>query len=705
MVKVDKYKLLVENSLDLICEVNKDGRFIFVNPQYKEKLGYEKDELMGTLAANYIHPHDLEKALQKFKKLVNEFTTSTNEWRFKDKWGHWHWLECNGSSYLNDQDEISVVVISRDITQKKKNEQALVDNEKLFRALFEQAAVGVTQIETQTGRFIKINQKFCDIVGYSKDEMQAFNFQTITHPDDLQEDLDNMDLLKQGKIKEFTMEKRYYKKDGSLVWVSLTVSPLWKPNENPFYHVAVIQDITDKKIAEDLLLKEKKKSKKYLDIAGVMMVAINRNQEVTLMNQKGCELLGYKESEILGKNWFDFFLPENKREEVRSFFMEWVNGKAEISEYFENTILHKNGEERIIAWHNTEIIDDFGNPIETLSSGEDITEKKKIEQALIKNEQRFRTTVENLPAGTVYRNKNLLFVNKAVEKITGYSKKKLSDLDNWFKTLYKDKGKEIKKRYEEEVKMKFPNTAITKIKTKNNQNKWIQISASFVDENKDIWVIHDITDKKLAEEALNKSLNEKDILLKEINHRVKNNLQIVSGLLSLQSNKIKDTCVLHLFKDAINRIYAMSLIHELLYKVDDISNINFSKYIEDLSNYIYHSMNIDSHKIILHKNLANVKLNMNKAISCGLIINELLTNSLKYAFPGYKKGNIEISFKIDNNKCILKISDDGIGILKTDIKNLETLGLQLIHSLTEQLNGIIKINNKKGTQISIIFPK
>lgn len=127
---------------------------------------------------------------------------------------------------------------------------ALRESEARFRVLFEQAAVGVAQIQSDTGKFMRINQKYCDIVGYSQHEMRQLDFQTITHPDDLRDDLDRMAALKAGTIREYSVEKRYCRKDGSLVWVDLTVSPMWQPGEQPHAHIAVVQDITARKLAE-----------------------------------------------------------------------------------------------------------------------------------------------------------------------------------------------------------------------------------------------------------------------------------------------------------------------------------------------------------------------------------------------------------------------------------------------------------------------
>lgn len=217
----------------------------------------------------------------------------------------------------------------------------------------------------------------------------------------------------------------------------------------------------------------------------------------------------------------------------------------------------------------------------------------------------------------------------------------------------------------------------------------------------------DITDIKEAEDKIKSSLKEKELLLQEVHHRVKNNLQIISSLLNLQASYINDEKDLEIFKDSQSRVKSMAFIHEQLYKSSDFTNINFNNYIHNLLAYLSYSHNLDPEKIKMNINVENITLDINTAIPCGLIINELVTNSIKYAFPSGRSGTINIELYSDyEDEYVLIVGDDGIGLpVDIDFKNTDSLGLQLVNSLSKQLEGYIELDRTNGTQFKIIFNK
>jgi PAS domain S-box-containing protein len=219
----------------------------------------------------------------------------------------------------------------------------------------------------------------------------------------------------------------------------------------------------------------------------------------------------------------------------------------------------------------------------------------------------------------------------------------------------------------------------------------------------------EIGERKAAEIKINRSLVEKELLLKEIHHRVKNNLQIVKSLLNVQSRYIKDNRLLKYFNESRDRIQSIALIHELLYKGQDITMINFPEYIKRLSSYLFDSFGIANDQISLNINAIDVSLSIDIAIPCGLLINELVSNSLKHGFPEGRKGNIDVSLELtgeDPGKYILRIRDNGIGFpAGYDVdSDFESLGLKIVRNLTGQLDGTIKFEADNGTLVEISFP-
>ncbi len=220
-------------------------------------------------------------------------------------------------------------------------------------------------------------------------------------------------------------------------------------------------------------------------------------------------------------------------------------------------------------------------------------------------------------------------------------------------------------------------------------------------------IMRDITEKKKMEEKLIASLQEKETLLKEIHHRVKNNLQTVAGLLSLQMDYVKNDYDRGIFHDSITRVKSMAIIHELIYKKTDFLNIPFGDYITDLTSYLFATYRGDFQKINLDIKAENINMNIGMAIPCGLIVNEMVTNSLKYAFPDNKSGTIKIIFKQNKpGSFVLQVSDNGSGMPQgMDIKNLKSLGIKLIQDLARQIEGELEYIRENGFGVIIKFKK
>lgn len=219
-----------------------------------------------------------------------------------------------------------------------------------------------------------------------------------------------------------------------------------------------------------------------------------------------------------------------------------------------------------------------------------------------------------------------------------------------------------------------------------------------------VHIARDITERKIMEDKIKDSLQEKEMLIKETYHRVKNNLMVISSLLDLQARYIEDVETQNIFRDSQNRARSMAMIHEKLYQTTDLKWINFADYIKKLSTELFETYSDQSGNIKIDFDVENHKLDTDTSIPLGLIVNELISNSLKHAFPDDRKGIIKIKFYKDNEKYILVISDNGIGFPDGfEIENINSLGLRIVNSLVDQIQGEIDIDRTQGIEFTIKF--
>lgn len=308
-------------------------------------------------------------------------------------------------------------------------------------------------------------------------------------------------------------------------------------------------------------------------------------------------------------------------------------------------------------------------------------------------------------------NKNIVNINKSTTNLSGYSSEEL--IGRSIKIIIPDVDIFSFSRINLNPLMEGSiNNVETMFKTKHGSLLPVFLSISLIQSNDSkilgiVCIGSDIIDIKQAEYKIRASLEEKELLLREVHHRVKNNLQIISSLLNLQADRIKDKEDLELFKDSQGRVKSMAFIHEQLYHSSDFKNIDFAEYIHNLVTYLTHSYALNPEIIKINVDVENVSLNLNTAIPCGLIINELVTNSIRYAFPNGRVGIINVNLhSYSKDKYILIIKDNGIGLSPDiDFENTETLGLQLVDGLTKQLEGSVEFNRNGGTEFKIIFNK
>ena len=422
------------------------------------------------------------------------------------------------------------------------------------------------------------------------------------------------------------------------------------------------------------------------------------------VNNVGIERLGYTYDEFLNMTPMDIIAHEKRSEIQKNAFNIFEKGYLE----FDIIQQSKNGKKIPVEVKSTLI--ELNEEKVVLSISRDITESKKAEKTLQESEKKYRDLAELLPQ-TIFEtdlNGNITFVNHIGHQIFVYTPEELNNGISMIQILVpEDRARAMKNNQRILNGEKLPFGEFTALKKDGTTFPIIVNTNLIIQEDKIIGlrgILVDITELKDAENKIKASLKDKEVLLREIHHRVKNNMQIISSLLNLQIDYLNDEDAVDVLKESQNRVKSMAMIHEKLYLSTDLTKINFVDYIQSLISNLFYSYNVKKDHIKPILKIEDVNLNIETAIPCGLIITEIISNCLKYAFPNQMKGKIIISLKQVEDKFELIISDNGIGLPENiNINKIKTLGILLVKSLTEQIDGKISIHRKNGTQFNITF--
>ena len=429
----------------------------------------------------------------------------------------------------------------------------------------------------------------------------------------------------------------------------------------------------------------------------------------TFANQAYCRYFGKRQDEIIGQIFNPNIHPDDRRK-VQQLFSAITPGHPIVS--IEHRNIMQDGTIHWQQWVDQGIFDKNGVLKEYQSVGRDVTEQKEAERDLQKSEEKFRSVAENSSDLLVLRNSNgnATFVSPSVRKILGYDPKEFLTLrpHDFFPpkqyATYRLEFDAIIKSGHQVRNLEL------RCQRKDGTEAIIIYTGDPIIEDGVITgyqaVGKDVTQERKDRRALEQSLEEKTILLQEVHHRVKNNLAIIVGLISMQMEKVEDPSTRGYLLDTENRIMALANVHEAVYLSKDVAAINMTDHIENLGGYILASGN-SNFAYNLHVHQTDCQVSLQTAIPVSLILNEMITNSLKHAFIGKDSGTITICFECTGGNYILTYSDDGVGIDNSlDISSTKSLGISLIHRLaTAQLKGTIEQSNKNGTTWVIRFPK
>ena len=468
-------------------------------------------------------------------------------------------------------------------------------------------------------------------------------------------------------------------------------------------------DLSERNRMEEMLRQSQREVSTLLDSLPAYVFFKDSKSVYMTANKKFSDAVGFSKREIVRKTDYDFY-NRDKAIKLRADDARVLMTGEPV--YVGEETLVESGRSVTVATRKVPLKNERGSVVGLIGVGFDVTEIKQGQKALRESEERFRNVFTQSPIGIqIYDLENrLIEMNDSCMQILGVDN---VDEAKKFK-LFEEPlmTEEIKERIENRETVRFEAqfdfTAFKEralMETNRSGHCYLDCLVSPLggqgEDPRLLVLMQDVTERRVAEERIRLSLKEKEVLLKEVHHRVKNNLQIISSLLNLQSKYIKDDQALEMFKESRNRIRSMTLIHEKLYRSKDLANIDVAEYIQNLSSNLFRSYN--SGRVSLKTHVDDILLGIDTAIPCGLIINELVSNSLKHAFPD-KHGEILVNLHRDDGKFTLAVRDNGVGFPESvDFRNTDSLGLQLVCTLTDQLDGIIELNRTGGTEFKITF--
>lgn len=694
---------------DAVIVTDAQGNVVLMNSVAQTLTGWNEEDAMGKSLMdvfNIINEETGKQPESPVARVIREgiVVELANHTVLIAKDGTKRPIDDSGAPIRDDKGNItSVVLVFRDITERRRLEHAMGERLKELQCLYgisqisERAELSFNEVCQEVVNLLPPSWQYPEIT-CSRITIGNNEFKTINYRENDWKQLSDIKVhgKKIGIVEVCYLEERHAIDEG----------PFLKEERLLIDVVAErLGKIGEQEKTEVELKQSEENLRNYMENAPDGIYINDLKGKFLYGNKKAEEIMGHKKEELIGKSFLKLnLLPARYIVKAAKLLALNALGKPTGPDEFE--LVKKNGS-RIMVEINTNPIKERGKAV-VIGFVRDVTKRQLIEKELRIKDSAIASSITAMAIADLEG--NITYINSSFLKMWGYNDEKevLGKKAIEFWQLREGAEKVIKKlqdngSYEGELAaLKKDGAALVVMLSAsmvtNIKGEPISMLASFVD----------ITDRKRAEEKIKASLVEKEILLKEVHHRVKNNMQVISSLLKLQSGSVEDKNIKRLFKDSQNRIQSMALVYNKLYQSKDLARINLKDYIYELSTNLLKSYSGSFGKIKIWVDGDDILLGVDQAIPCGLIINEMITNSLKYAFPNSRRGEIRISINtVDKDDIEIIVSDNGIGIpAGVDIATSETLGLRLINMLvSSQLDGKVDLDRSHGTKFCVVFKK
>lgn len=762
----ERYRSILENIQDAYFRADPEGRILMASPSAASMYHYKNtDELIGVpTIILYKNPEDRDSLMEKLKK-HGKIEDYECEGLRND--GTSFWVSMNVQYHYDDQGKVQGTEgFMRDITQRKNAENQIKKSENYYRTIFEHTGTATILID-QDMTISLANSEFERLSGFMRNEIEGRkkwpefvaredldrmkNYHDLRRnkPDNAPETYEFKFITRHGSVKDILLNVASITGTKKSVASLLDITGRKKDEEkiNRLYRLyATISQVNQAVVrigdAEELFTricqicvdygKFKMAWMGMIDDATGNLTPVSHYgyddgylEEISINIREKSTL--YRHANTVGETGELVVIediknepnigwgPEALKRGYKSLAMIPVKLRGDLIGILN---IYSSEAGFFSDKYEVELVREMGSDISmAIDSIETDNEREKMVKALHESEKNLRFSNEWLAFAQKASKSGFWDWDMGTEKLTwspeffelfGLPSAVEPSFETWLELIHPD---------DREMAMGRINHAIENHEFLENEYRiihqdgdeiWISaLGTTYYDgKGKPLrmsGICLDITEQKIAQKGVEESLKEKDVLLREIHHRVKNNMQIVSSLINLQAHRLDDLETKTALKESQNRIKSMAMIHEKLYQSDDLSHINFADYVENMVRGLFYSYNVEE-QVELVLDVDEVQLNIETAVPCGLIISELVSNSLKYAFPPSGNGKIRISLQKQGDEYELTLGDDGVGFPEElDYRKTESLGLQLVNTLVNQLEGEMELDRSQGTEFKIRF--
>jgi PAS domain S-box-containing protein len=701
--------------------IGNDLGFVRVNPSLCAIFGMSEQELLGQSYLTLAHRDDIEKESELFRGLcAGERESFTIEKRCINRDNRERWVKTSVSE-IRSQSQF--IVQMEDITERIESTQKIVESEKRFRLLADNSVDMIWTVSLE-GHYTYVSPSVAKLFGFTQEEVFFRSILDLLKEEAARNILKDIqaELAKPSRERRefFSFETLHYRKDGSLVDVEINASWIYNEEGNIIGVQGSTRDISERKNAE-YRLKEQLAFEHSLLNAIPAPVFFKDSSGIYLgVNRAFENFFGAAEDKIVGKNVYGISpreLADVYNAADDALFQNRDHSKVQI---YESKVKNRHGDQRDVVFHKAIFEKLDGSVGGLIGAILDITERKETEEALRSNRELLSLAADlaslgpwsfdfnrkyyvltdefySIYATNVEREGATMTPAKYAKEFIHPDDRNIYEQSIADALLLTDSEKSTT-QFEYRIIRRDGEVRTIAVKTKVIRNEKGEIVRCF-------GTNQDITERKRIEENLEKTVREKEMLMHELQHRVKNNLMMVSSLLNLNLPELKDETCRKIFRQAIDRIFSIAAIYQQLYQTESVSTILLAPYLENLVVFMRKTYLAGPERITIVTDLEQSNIDLKRAVPLGLILNELITNAIKHAFAPDECGEIRIKLRRDDHEICINVADNGRGIPEGfDPKQIKSMGIRLVTMLAEQINARVTLDKvKKGTSWGITF--